>query len=119
MFHHPIFSAEINYLVNSVNYPKLCRKLLGSGQGVEGRLGGWVLGEGRFCLINAASKLIGKFADVMTRFWLVMILKITRNHVTTSSSRQMFCFGEQKHFIININTISDMDIEMYIYNCDG
>ena len=27
MFHHPIFSAEINYLVNSVNYPKLCRKL--------------------------------------------------------------------------------------------
>ena len=40
MFHHPIFSAEINYLVNSVNYPKLCRKLLGSGQGVEGRLEG-------------------------------------------------------------------------------
>ena len=78
-----------------------------------------MLGEGRVSLINAASKLIGKFADVMTRFWLVMILKITRNHVTTSSSRQMFCFGEQKHFIININTISDMDIEMYIYNCDG
>ena len=97
MFPHPIFSAEINYLVNSVNYPKLCRKLLGSGQG---RKGGWVLGEGRISLINAASKLIGKFADVMTRFWLVMILKITRNHVTTSSSRQMFCFGEEKYFII-------------------
>ena len=56
-----------------------------------------MLGEGRVSLINAASKLIGKFADVMTRFWLVMILKITRNHVTTSSSRQMFCFGEQKY----------------------
>ena len=39
MFHHPIFSAEINYLVNSVNYPKLCRKLLSSGQrGMGGRV---------------------------------------------------------------------------------
>ena len=59
-------------------------------------------GEGRLSLINAASKLIGKFADVMTRFWLVRILKITRNHVTTSSSRQMFCLDEEKYFIIQI-----------------
>ena len=102
MFPHPIFSAEINYLVNSVNSPKLCRKLLSSGQGARGRMGGWVLGEGRLSLINAASKLIGKFADVMTRFWLVRILKITRNHVTTSSSRQMFCLDEEKYFIIQI-----------------
>ena len=100
MFHQPIFSAEINYLVNSVNYPKLCRKLLSSGQGAQGRMGGWVLGEGRISLINAASKLIGKFADVMTRFWLVMILKITRNHVTTSSSRQMFCFDEKRNILL-------------------
>ena len=41
MFHQPIFSAEINYLVNSVNYPKLCRKLRSSGQGAQGRMGGW------------------------------------------------------------------------------
>ena len=50
MFHHPIFSAEINYLVNSVNYPKLCRKLVSVGQGgVQGRQG--MQGES---LINAA-----------------------------------------------------------------
>ena len=79
--HRPIFSDEINYLVNSVNSPKLCRKFAVTG-----------LGGVQVSLINAASKLIGKFADVMTRFWLVMILKITRNHVTTSSSRQMYCY---------------------------
>ena len=41
MFHHLIFSTEINYLVNSVNSPKLCRKLLSGGQGARGRMGGW------------------------------------------------------------------------------
>lgn len=38
--HQPIFSLEINYLVNSVNSPKLWRKLPGTVQG-----GGW--GQGR------------------------------------------------------------------------
>ena len=61
--HQPIFSLEINYLVNSVNSPKLCRKFAGTG------LGG--VQVGRSSLINAASKLIGKSADVMTGSRLV------------------------------------------------
>ena len=58
--HRPIFSDEINYLVNSVNSPKLCRKFAVTG-----------LGGVQVSLINAASKLIGKSADVMTGSRLV------------------------------------------------
>ena len=55
MFHHLIFSTEINYLVNSVNSPKLCRKLLSGGQGAQlgvGWKGGRVDARGGQTLFN-------------------------------------------------------------------
>ena len=55
MFHHLIFSTEINYLVNSVNSPKLCRKLLSGGQGAQlgvGWEGGRVDARGGQTLFN-------------------------------------------------------------------